>query len=266
VPFSSRANLGSLLKDAVHFLDVATQGRDERSRHGRGPARRWTIPAECEILRVVMLNGKTLAGLFLSVTPLVNSAVGAEPPAPETLQFEVTPFLGYRIDGHFQLIDNGQTVKVADHSSLALVFDIRGADSTQYELFYGRQSTVLSGDAFVPASVRVEYLHIGGTVALDETLRLKPYLAGGLGITRLIPDSALGNDDTRFSMSLALGLRVPVSQHFSLRFEGRGFLTPINTDSAVFCHSDQSGALCDVRARGSLFFQFDFLAGATYMF
>jgi len=215
-----------------------------------------------------MLNAKTLVRLLVSVTPLVSSAVRAEPPASEVLQFEVSSFIGYRLGGHLHLIDNGQTVNVADHSSLALAFDVRVADSdsTQYELFYGRQSTVLSGDVFVPTSVRAEYLHIGGTVALEETPRLKPYLAGGLGITRLTPDSVLGNDDTRFSISLALGLRVPVSQHFSLRLEGRGFLTPVNADSAVFCHSDQSSALCEVRARGSLFFQFELLAGAAYSF
>jgi len=198
--------------------------------------------------------------------PLVNSAVRAEPPVPEPLQFEVTPFIGYRVGGNFQLIDNGQTVHVADHGSLALAFDVSGADWTQYELFYDRQSTALTGDSLVPAGVKVEYLHIGGLVALDENLRLRPYLAGGLGVTRLTPASALASDATRFSASLALGLRVPVSQHFSLRFEGRGFLTPINTDSAVFCRSDESGALCEVRARGSLLFQFGVLAGAAYTF
>ncbi len=61
-------------------------------------------------------------------------------------------------------------------------------------------------------------------------------------------------------------MRVPVSPHFSLRLEGRGFLTPVNTDSAFFCRSDQSGALCQVRVRGSSFFQFDLLAGAAYAF
>jgi opacity protein-like surface antigen len=125
---------------------------------------------------------------------------------------------------------------------------------------------VLRGDALAPVSIDVEYLHIGGTVALDEAQRVKPYLAGGLGITRFNPDPALGHEDTRFSVSLALGLRVPVSPHFSLRLEGRGLLTPVNTDSALFCRSDQSGALCQVRVRGSSFFQFDFLAGAAYAF
>jgi len=198
--------------------------------------------------------------------PLVNSAVRAEPPVPEPLQFEVTPFIGYRVGGNFQLIDNGQTVHIADHGSLALAFDVSSADWTQYELFYDRQSTELTGDSLVRTSVKVEYLHIGGLVALAENLHLTPYLGGGLGVTRLTPASALGSDATRFSASLALGMRVPASQHFSLRFEGRGFLTPINTDSAVFCRSDESGALCEVRARGSLFFQFGLLARAAYIF
>jgi hypothetical protein len=213
-----------------------------------------------------MLSRKTLAGFVLSITLLVNSAVRAEPPASETLQFEVTPFVAYRVGGDFQRIDNGQTVNVADRGSLALAFDVTGPDRTQYELFYDRQSTALSGDSLGPTSVKVEYLHIGGLVALDEAPHLRPYLAGGLGVTRLTPNSALGSDDTRFSISLALGLRVPVSEHFSLRFEGRGFLTPMNVDSAVLCRSDQSGALCELRARGSLFLQFGFLAGAAYTF
>jgi opacity protein-like surface antigen len=197
---------------------------------------------------------------------LAVAAARADSPAPEPLQFEVTPFAGYRVGGKFDLADTGDSVKVQDHGSFALALDVRAADGTQYELFYGRQASVLAGPDFAPSSVKIEYLHVGGTVALDETPRVKPYLAGGLGVTRLSPDSAQGTDDTRFSLSLALGLRVPLSHHFSLRFEGRGFLTPFNTDTAIFCHSDQGGALCQVHASGSLFFQFDFLAGATYAF
>src|SRR6266404_4241801 len=188
----------------------------------------------------------------------------AEP--EEAQRFEVSPFIGYRVGGSFKLIDTGRHVELDDHGSFALALDARSDELTQYELFYGRQSTVLRGDAFTPATIDVEYLHLGGTVALDEVQRVKPYLAGGLGITRVSPDPALGHEDTRFSVSLALGVRVPVSPHFSLRLEGRGFLTPVNTDSAFFCRSDQSGALCQVRVRGSSFFQFDLLAGAAYAF
>jgi opacity protein-like surface antigen len=205
-------------------------------------------------------------GLGFAASLLGSSAVSSDAPSPETLQFAATPFVGYQVGGNFQLADTGQSVRVDDHASAALALDLRTADLTQYELFYGRQSSTLSGDGFVPTSVKVEYLHLGGLVELDETEHLKPYFGGGLGITRLSPDSAQGSDDTRFSISLALGLRVPLNPHFSLRFEGRGFLTPVNTDSTFFCSSQQTGALCELRAQGSVFFQFDFLAGVTYTF
>jgi opacity protein-like surface antigen len=204
--------------------------------------------------------------VLVSAALLVSAPAAAEPPAREVQQFEVSPFIGYRVGGSFRLIGTGQHIELDDHGSFALALDARADESTQYELFYGRQSTVLRANALAPASIDVEYLHIGGTVALDEAQRVKPYLAGGLGITRFSPDPALGHEDTRFSVSLALGVRVPVSRHFSLRLEGRGLLTPVNTDSALFCRSDQSGALCQVRVRGSSFFQFDFLAGAAYAF
>jgi opacity protein-like surface antigen len=214
----------------------------------------------------VKQSSGALRTVLLGAAVLMSAPATAAPPAGEAQQFEVSPFIGYRVGGSLKLIDTGQHVELNDHGSFALALDARAEESTQYELFYGRQSTVLRGDALVPVGVYVEYLHIGGTVALDEAQRINPYLAGGLGITRFSPDSALAHEDTRFSVSLALGLRVPVSPHFSLRIEGRGFLTPVNTDSALFCRSDQSGALCQVRVRGSSFIQADFLAGAAYAF
>ena len=125
----------------------------------------------------------------------------------------------------------------------------------------------MKGSALAPVSTAVNYVHVGGTVGLDESQpRLQPYLAGGLGATLLEPDSPGGEDDTRFSLSVALGLRAPLSRHFALRLEGRGYLTLMETNTAIFCRSDQNGALCQIHAQGSTFFQFDFLAGASFVF
>jgi len=151
--------------------------------------------------------------------------------------------------------------------SFGLALDVQADNGTQYELFYGRQSTVMRGDAsFAPTSVDVEYLHVGGTAPLDEELRVKPYVLGGLGITRFSPDPARGRENTRFSASLGAGLRVPFSTHFSLRLEARGFVTLVDPNTAFFCRSDQTGLLCRVRSRGSTFIQYDLLAGAALTF
>ena len=155
---------------------------------------------------------KTPRSVFLLGALLAVPALRAEPPAAEPLQFEVTPFVGYRVGGKFELIDTGQSVNVQDHGSFALALNMRAADWTQYELFYSRQASVMAAPGFPASSVKVEYLHIGGIVPLEETARVKPYFGGGLGVTRLTPDSAQGTDDTRFSLSLALGMHVPLSR------------------------------------------------------
>lgn len=198
---------------------------------------------------------------LLAGATATSNAFGDEP-----LQFSISPFAGYRVGGSFRLNDTGQTISLGDHDAFALAFDMRADEGSAYELFYSRQSTELRGNGFTPAATVVEYLHIGGTVSLGDEGRIKPYLGGGIGATRLSPGLAPGSVDTRFSVSLGLGLRAPLTRHFSLRLEARGYFTPINTDTALFCRSDQGGALCRIRSRGSALFQGDFLAGATFDF
>jgi hypothetical protein len=186
------------------------------------------------------------------------------PPAPT---FEISPFVGYRVGGNFTDTTTNESVTLDAHTSFALALDALAYEGGQYEFFYSRQATSMSGHTLAPTGLKVEYLHIGGTVAFDESQpRVQPYLAGGLGATILVPDAPGSRQDTAFSMSLALGLRIPLSRHFLLRLEGRGYLSLLNADTAIFCHSDQNGALCQIRAQGSAFFQFDFLAGASYVF
>ena len=207
-----------------------------------------------------------LKGLWLGIGLLAGAAATAQASGDEPLQFSVSPFVGYRVGGSFRLNDTGQLISLDDHAAFALAIDARADEGREYELFYSRQSTDLRGSGFGPVDTVVEYLHVGGTVALADDERIKPYFGGGLGVTRLSPGLAPGSVDTRFSLSLSLGARAPLTQHFSLRFEVRGYFTPIGTHTALFCRSDQGGALCEVRARGSLLLQGDFLAGATYAF
>jgi len=80
----------------------------------------------------------------------------------------------------------------------------------QYELFYARQSTVLRGDALAPVSIDVEYLHIGGTVALDEA-QAREALPCGRSRDHA-PSARILFAVTKirtFRYPLALGLRVP---------------------------------------------------------
>jgi hypothetical protein len=208
-----------------------------------------------------VLKGLWPVTVLLAGATAVEQAYGDEPP-----QFSISPFVGYRVGGDFRLSDTGQLISLDDHAAFALAVDARADEGSEYEFFYSRQSTALRGNGFSPVGTVVEYLHIGGTLALADEGPIKPYFGGGLGVTRLSPGLAPGSIDTQFSVSLALGLRAPLTQHLSLRLEARGYITPLNTDTALFCRSEQGGALCQIRGRGSALFQGDFLAGATYAF
>jgi hypothetical protein len=59
---------------------------------------------------------------------------------------------------------------------------------------------------------------------------------------------------------------VPVTDRFNFRLEARGFVTLVDTDSAIFCASGSFGGVCSIRARGSTFTQFELLAGAAFAF
>jgi hypothetical protein len=209
---------------------------------------------------------RVLRGLWPVTALLAGSTTVEQAYGDEPLQFSISPFVGYRVGGGLRLSDTGQLISLDDHDAFALAIDARADEGSAYELFYSRQSTALHGNGFVPVDTVVEYLHIGGTLVLADEGRIAPYFGGGLGVTRLSPGLAPGSVDTRFSVSLALGLRAPLTQHFSLRLEARGYITPLNTDTALFCRSDQGGALCQVRGRGSALFQGDFLAGVSYAF
>ena len=188
-----------------------------------------------------------------------------------TTRFEITPFVGYRLGGDFAVdgptSGTTQDADLDDHGSFAIALNLRRDELSQYELFYSRQETNLEPDSPLgPLGINVEYLHIGGTLVADDEILLKPYVVGGLGLTRLTPEPGRVSDNTRFSVSLGGGVRVPFSQNFSLRLEARGFLTFVNTDSSFFCSSSSAGGFCAIRGSGSTFIQYELLAGAAFAF
>jgi hypothetical protein len=59
---------------------------------------------------------------------------------------------------------------------------------------------------------------------------------------------------------------VPLGAHAALRLEARGYLTAMDTDSAIFCRSDDGSAFCRITASGSTLFQAEALAGIALRF
>jgi opacity protein-like surface antigen len=212
----------------------------------------------CDAVRFVAFAAMTAASC-------VALAQGPRPTAPPA--FEITPFIGYRTGGELEVATSGEEVDFDDARTFALALNLRINEGSQYELFYSRQATQLEmGFSLGNIEVDVEYLQLGGTLTVDDTQRFKPYIVGTLGATRFSPEPPEARDKTRFSFSLGGGLRLPFSERFSLRLEARGYLTFVDTDTSLFCASGSFGGVCQVRASGNTFIQYEALAGAAFAF
>ena len=183
------------------------------------------------------------------------------------LLWEVTPFAAYRMGGSFDLTGMNGSVGIEDHGSFGLAIDLSLDGFAQYELLYTRQETRIEQNSpIAPFDLNVEYLHLGGTVLVSDELPILPYISGGLGITRFSPQNTQGSDDTRFSISLGGGLKLPVTDRLAVRLEGRGYLTFVDNQSSVFCASGSQGGICAIRVRSDTLFQFELMAGAAFAF
>ncbi len=174
---------------------------------------------------------------------------------------------GYRMGGSLEDADTGTDRDFEESSSFALALELRygQGDDRYYQLWYSLQESEVE-DATSTYDVDIEYLHIGGTLPFSGYDRVQPYFAAGLGATRFSSSAAGADNRTHFSGSMAFGLAVPLGKNVALRFEGRGYLTLVDTDSAIFCKSDTAGGVCRIVASGSTIFQAEALAGIAFRF
>lgn len=188
----------------------------------------------------------------------------ASPAARSETAFELTPFVSTVAGGEFEATDDGRSIDLESQSGYGVTFDI-GAPGfdRQYQLYYSRQPTRLEAEPAI--DVDVEYLHVGGTLGFRRE-RYEPYIVGTLGATRFSPGPAEYDDETKFSLALGGGLKIPVGEHFAIRFEGRAFLTFVDSDSEIFCVSVGGDATCLIRTSGNAVVQYQALAGVTFRF
>lgn len=207
---------------------------------------------------------RALTGCLLLAGPVT---VLAEMPS-----FELTPFIGARMGGGFDVEDDvtGATSSVDLDSGTSYGIDL-GLYRNEvgfYELLYSTQETSLDSD--VPAlgdvDVRVDYLQIGGTAFFDQGQRWLPYLSMTLGAAMLEPKQGNYDSETKFAMSLGGGLRFPLSDHVAATLGLRAYVTFLSSDTDLFCASTGENAGCLVRSSGTTFWQGEGQLGLTVRF
>ena len=179
---------------------------------------------------------------------------------------EITPYAGYTIGGSFTDNATGASLDVQEGGSFGLVLGLPDTPETQYELFYGVQRTKVTGGGTFGGEtlfdLDIHYLHLGGAyLFIGEKVR--PFVSGGLGATHFVPSGSGMNAKTYFSLSLGGGVKVPVSGHVGLRFEGRGVMTILPDSTQIFCVSS-GGAACNVKVQGDVLGQILLMAGITF--
>ena len=215
----------------------------------------------------LLVLGTVGAGVAHAQGSGMPAGQGDEPDeSVSSMRWEVTPFVGYRMGGDFDVNAPGGG-DLENHGSFGLAVNLFIDETASYELFYSRQETSFeSSSPIAPFDLDIEYLHLGGTLVLSDELPVEPYMVGGVGLTRLSPKTGNGSEDTRASLSLGAGVKMPITQRFGVRLEARGFVTFVNSDSAFFCASGSFGGVCSIQAKTDALFQYELMAGATFRF
>ncbi len=214
------------------------------------------------------IRGRTRAAGALVPLPVLLLPLLLAVPAPARADrgIEITPYAGFTFGGSFDDNTAGGSLDVEPGESFGLILDLSASGETQYELFYGYQRTELTGGGTFGGNplfdLDIHYLHLGGTYLFPEE-RVRPYIAGGLGATILVPDGEGLGSKAYFSLSLGGGVKIPLSGRIGLRFEGRGFLTILPESTEIFCVSS-GGAACRVSVQGDLLGQVLLLGGISF--
>jgi hypothetical protein len=205
--------------------------------------------------------------MFVGLATLTPGQAAGQPQAG---RFELTPYAGYRFGGTFDDDESTISVDLDDRSSTGLIFNVREAQNTQWEVIYSRQQTIADTTQVSGLGPRVdvdvEYLQGGGTYQGQLRNGVRPYLAATLGAARIAPRLAGLGDDSFWSFSIGTGLQIRPTARLGIRLEARAWGTLIDSDTRLFCGSGAQVAGCAIRIDGSVLWQVEAFAGLVFRF
>lgn len=191
------------------------------------------------------------AGLFLVV-----SSQGAS-------RVEITPLIGFRDGGHFTEQTVGEKYEFDGDvaGGLLLAFDLDG--TSFLEVSFISQATLLvpaNSSSILPTfEIDIDDLQVGGHYMFGEG-KVRPFVRGTLGITRLDPTFPDTDDEYQFSFGLGGGVKTYFNDHLGLRLDARLLGTTL-TSSEIFCIDD---ACLD--PKGTVIFQGEVTVGLILAF
>ena len=137
---------------------------------------------------------------------------------------ELAPFYGRQFGGTID-VARGKLLFPAS-GSWGFTLDVKVADEAFIEFLYSRQDTTMEfqqggvGPREELFDVAVEYYQGGGGLEFGDG-PARPFIALGVGATRVAAKPEGLGSEWRFSMSVAGGLKVLANEHIGFRLEGR---------------------------------------------
>lgn len=210
------------------------------------------------------MRQKVLAAIFSVLA--VPSVLLLAPPRVEAQTVQVSPFGSFEFGGSLSSPVFESIFHLGSSFGYGGTVDIAVAKSWRVELLYTRQQTDLfeSGGGSGPRfDLTVERYMVGIQEEKgEEGGKTRFFGVFLLGATRLVPTLGQYGSDSRFTLGLALGVKLFVSKSVGFRFEGRGFFTPVESGASMIC----SSGTCLFGASGSGLFQGDLSAGLIIAF
>ncbi len=203
-----------------------------------------------------MVNTGRALSTLLAVSVLFSAPVPA---------VEIAPFYGHSYGGSFEDTTNGDRFQVGDSPSYGILLDIDDMPGKQLELFASRQHTHLSTAGLFTSSalfdLTISYFHIGGLYMLPGYQRVRPFVSGTIGVTRMDPQDANLVAEDHLSFSVGGGVKYYLSRNIGFRVDLRGIYTMLESESAIFCAGG-----CTVKVRGNGFVQTSVSVAVTQRF
>jgi hypothetical protein len=188
--------------------------------------------------------------------------------------FEVSPFIGTRLGGTFNIQPNEAVpieATLTDATSYGFSAGVRFDDFSLIELRWTRATSALRfGEPFVflgpsVGDVSLNQFHADFTreFVIPEVKGLRAFLTGSLGVTHL---GATQDDFTRFSFGLGAGLKQFLGSRLAIRAEAQWLPIVVEPSVSGFaCGTIQFGG-CLVVLHGELVQQFQLSIGPVVRF
>ncbi len=202
---------------------------------------------------------------FIICLLLATSASAQDKP----FKFEITPFVGYRLGGHFEDGESGAEFDLGESDAWGITLNILANPNGQWELLYAHQGTEIATQGLFASDslidLDVEYLQLGGTYLFDGD-SVRPFIALTLGVSQFEPQLPEFDSETFFSASFAGGLHLSANNRIGVRLEGRVYTTFVTSDSNIFCSSVGGAGTCLIQIDGTTVNQWEVRAGLVFRF